>query len=73
MTMFDDPNREAVGVAPIWAEGAEPKAEAQSSSFDPSAYTVDEVNAWLDKNPDQRQAVLDAEAAGKARAGILGS
>lgn len=45
--------------------------------YDPSDYTVAEVNAYLDQalqegNLVEVQRVLDAERAGKARAGILG-
>ena len=29
MTMFDDPNREAVGLAPIWTGAGEPEAEPE--------------------------------------------
>lgn len=41
------------------------------TTYDPSDYTVDEVNQYLDENPDQTGTVLDAEAEGKARTGIL--
>jgi hypothetical protein len=74
MSMFDDPNREAVGVQPIWTEldsgTIDPPPEG---GYDPGEYTVEQVNTWLEKHPDQRDAVLAAEGAGKARAGILGS
>ena len=74
MSMFDDPNREAVGLAPIWTgadDVAEPKSE-WSDAFDPSAHTVAEVQQYIAEHPDQRDAVLDAEADGKARVSLLG-
>jgi hypothetical protein len=77
MTMFDDPNREAVGLDPIWTEldsgTIDPPPEGGTAGYDPGEYTVEQVNTYLDKHPDQRDAVLKSEAAGKARAGILGS
>jgi hypothetical protein len=78
MSQMDDPNREAVGMAPIWtgADGGEPPpegGEGTPAGYDPGEYTVEQVNTWLEKHPDQRDAVLESEAAGKARAGILGS
>lgn len=39
--------------------------------FDPDEHTVAEVLDHLDDNPDDRDAVLEAEAAGKARKGVL--
>ena len=78
MSMYDDPNREAVGLAPIWT-GADAAPEPQtdevteeSAAFDPSAHTVAEVQQYIAEHPDQRDAVLDAEADGKARVSLLG-
>jgi hypothetical protein len=78
MSMFDDPNREAVGLDPIWTEldsgTIDPPPEGgEGGAYDPGEYTVEQVNTWLEKHPDQRDQVLAAEAQGKARAGILGS
>lgn len=39
--------------------------------FDPGAHTVAEVLDYVEANPDERDAVLAAEAEGKARKGIL--
>lgn len=40
--------------------------------FDPAEHTVDDVQAYLaDADADERQRVLDAEQAGKARKSIL--
>lgn len=42
--------------------------------FDPGAHTVDEVNAYLaSADPDERERVVEAEKAGKARVTILES
>ena len=84
MSMYDDPNREAVGLPPIWTgadEVAEPKTDEVTPStvdepwvaaFDPSVHTVAEVQQYIAEHPDQRDAVLDAEADGKARVSLLG-
>lgn len=47
-------------------ETGEPAGE-----YDPASATVDAVNAHLDRHPDQADAVLAAERAGKGRAGIM--
>jgi hypothetical protein len=41
-------------------------------TYDPSEHTVDEVNAYLEENPDQRDAVVAAERKGKDRKGVTG-
>lgn len=47
-------------------------AKDAPSSYDPSAYSVDEVNTYLDgADDDERARVLAAEETGKARKGIL--
>ena len=62
----------------IWAQHAWPETvweevEVPRRVFDPSNATVDEVLAHLDKSDDdERDRVLAAERAGKARKGILG-
>lgn len=44
------------------------------AAFDPSSATVDQVNAYLaDANGEERDRVLAAERAGKARVGVLGT
>lgn len=47
---------------------------AQGTAYDPGAEgeTVEKVNAYLAEHPDEAAAVLAAEAAGPARAGVLG-
>ena len=76
MTQYDDPNREAVGMEPIWTGAdavTEPKGEAASSDgFDPAEHTVSEVEVYLDAHPDETEAVLAAEAAGKNRTSLTG-
>lgn len=58
--------------------GAEAEQEEQSSgeaeqeAYDPSQYYVADVLAYIEQNPDQKDAVLAAEKAGKNRAGITG-
>lgn len=47
------------------------KAAKAPEPYDPSAYTIAEVNTYLDANPDDVAAVLAAEAGGKARKGIV--
>jgi hypothetical protein len=83
VTVYEDPNREAVGLAPIWTgadDVTEPKDEADSpskddsdgeSEYDPAEHTVAEVEEYVDANPDQAQAVLDAEVAGKNRSTLV--
>jgi len=76
MSTFDDPNRESVGLPPIWTgadeEVGEPKPAAESGSFDPGEHTVVEVEEYLAANPDEADAVLAAEAAGKNRTTLTG-
>jgi len=83
VSTYDDPNREAVGLEPIWTGAdtdptdpippgeVEPEPEPEPE-FDPSAHTVDEVNSYLAEHPDDSARVLDAERSGKSRVGVLG-
>lgn len=43
-----------------------------AASFDPGEHTVAEVQAYLADHPDEADAVLAAERAGKARVGLVG-
>jgi hypothetical protein len=43
----------------------------EPAGYDPGEHTVDEVKAYVEAHPDERQAVLDAETAGKARSTLL--
>ena len=76
MSTYDDPNREAVGLAPAWEEGeggqageaAEPKARAESVDADLDEMTKDELLAYA-----QRLGVSPANASmtkDELRAGI---
>jgi hypothetical protein len=67
-TFYDDPNRQSVGLEPIWT-GAD--AEVEPTGYDPGDDTVDDVKAYVDANPDQRAAVLKAEKAGKNRTTLV--
>lgn len=70
-TQFDDPNRESIGLAPIWT-GADLAPEPQSGNFDPGEHTVAEVEQYLADHPDEAEAVLEAEASGKNRTTLTG-
>ena len=75
-------NSAAVGVDYSLAEvtptakssGSAPKSSTGSTpppSFDPGEHTVADVQDYLAAHPDQVDAVLAAEAAGKARSTLL--
>lgn len=70
MTIFDDPNREAVGLDPIWTEAENPP-EIEPPGYDPATHTVAEVQSYVTEHPEERAAVLAAEKAGKARTSLL--
>jgi len=74
-TTFDDPNRESLGLAPIWTGAGDdapaPEPEPDPEQFDPAAHTVDDVLAYVDGHPDAAASVLEAERAGKARTTLL--
>lgn len=46
--------------------------EATPAEFDPGEHTVAEVEAYLAEHPEQTDAVLDKERAGKNRKGLVG-
>jgi hypothetical protein len=55
-----------------WAESLFAVVDAPKRIFDPSSKTVEQVVAYLEKADDEeKQRVLAAERAGKARAGVL--
>ena len=68
---FDDPNREAVGLSPIWTGADETPPEPEGEAFDPGDHTVAEVHDYLSANPDDQKRVVKAEKAGKNRASIV--
>ena len=41
-----------------------------SDTYDPGAYTVDEVKQYVTENPDEAEAVYEAEKAGKNRTSL---
>ena len=49
-----------------------PSAPADEGKFDPADNTVDEVKAYVDAYPDDAEAVLQAETAGKNRTTLVG-
>jgi len=72
MTIYDDPNREAVGLAPIWTGAGDVVEPVDGSDvFDPYDHTAAEVRAYLAEHPEDADRVLDAERAGKARTTVL--
>jgi hypothetical protein len=56
--------------ATLPADAGQP-ADADAGGYDPGEDTVDAVLDHLSKHPEDRDAVLEAERAGKARKGIL--
>ena len=56
---------------PLEAAREPQSAAPEAPAFDPGAHTVNAVREYLDEHPDERDAVLAAEAAGKARKSIL--
>lgn len=46
--------------------------QAEAAAYDPGAHTVSEVLQYIADNPEEEEAVLAAEAAGKNRASIVG-
>jgi len=65
---FDDPNRESVGLPPIWTGAEADEVEA----FDPGAHTVAEVEQYIADHPDEAEDVLALERSGKARVSLIG-
>ena len=57
-----------------WPETVWSEVEVPRRIFDPSAHSVADVNAYLEKaEDDERERVLAAERSGKARVGVLGN
>jgi hypothetical protein len=63
------PNWKLQDFSVVWDEDA-PDA-ASDDAFDPSAYSVADVKAYIDDYPDERAAVLAAEQAGKGRVTLI--
>jgi hypothetical protein len=65
---------DAVWAQYAWPETVWSEVEVPRRIFDPSDHTVAEVNVYLERaDDDERDRVLAAERAGKARTGVLGN
>jgi hypothetical protein len=54
-------------------EADEPAEDPNSEyDYDPGDHTVEEVQKYLEQNPDQADAIVEMERAGKSRKGITG-
>lgn len=42
-----------------------------AGAYDPGGYTIDDVKEYVTANPDQRDAIYEAEQSGKARSTLL--
>lgn len=51
-------------------ESSEEGDTSEDGAYDPSQHSVDEVLAYVEENPDQKDAVLQAEESGKNRKGV---
>jgi hypothetical protein len=58
--------------APVVEDDGGGKPPKSTRVFEPAEHTVAEVEAYLAKHPDEADAVLAAEAAGKARTTLVG-
>jgi hypothetical protein len=67
VTVHDD----QVAAAVLTSVDGARELDEPAADFDPDQHTVAEVNAHLDKHPEQAPAVLAAERDGRARTGIL--
>jgi len=78
MTFFDDPNREAVGLGPIWGDETRDNDPLTPVGDDPegdeelpagvAGFTVAQVQEWVDANPHAAADVLAHERARGAAA-----
>ena len=67
----EQPPEASPGSTPEPEPEPDPEPEPEPA-YDPSQYGVEAVNQHLAENPDQRDAVIAAERAGKNRKGITG-
>lgn len=81
MSDWHAPNQQSVGVDPASGGGVAPPPDGggeevidpPDGTFDPSAHTVTEVNAYLTTaSPEEYDRVMAAEVAGKNRSTITG-
>jgi hypothetical protein len=52
-------------------EAPEEEAPQQEEGFDPAAHSINEVLAYVEENPDQKDAVLEQERDGKNRSTLI--
>lgn len=65
---------DAIWIQHAWPESTWAEVEVPRRIFDPADHNVEDVLAHLEKaDDDERDRVLAAERAGKARKGVLGS
>jgi hypothetical protein len=66
--------QETQAAGPLVEDGEETEDEdsEEDVAYDPSEHSVGEVNEYIEAHPEQRDAVIEAERAGKARKGITG-
>ena len=70
-TYWSQPNQQVVRDGdPVGVVDPGPDPQT-SGAFDPGEHTVADVQAYVDANPDQAQAVYDAESEGKQRTTLL--
>jgi hypothetical protein len=71
-TYWSQPNQQVVRDGdPVGIISDEPDPQSDDEGFDPGEHTVAEVEQYLEDHPDERDAVLDAEASGKSRSSLL--
>lgn len=68
-TVFDDPDNPPEELP--YGNAVRTAEPVEEDSFDPGEHTVQEVKDYLAEHPDELDAVLEAELAGKARTTIL--
>jgi len=63
---------ESLSEAPLLpSPGADADVEEEDDVFDPAEYTIPDVLAYAEGNPEQVQDIIAAEALGKARSTLL--
>jgi hypothetical protein len=71
-TVRHDRGNGRASVAPLGAAAERVAAErAAAETFDPNGHTIDDVRTHIGDHPDQLDAVLEAERAGKARTTLI--
>lgn len=65
------PAEEGSGGAPGEPSTTPPAEPTPAAAYDPGAFTVAEVQAYVTAHPDERAAILAAESAGKNRVSLI--